>query len=1230
MTGFSFASCGVILIVIILYKSGIKGQKQLLPGGFTMKEKINQFAKGIFEYTIPEIVLEPQRLEISVDAGESCHGSFVISNAEKRMMKGMVCTDCHYLILEQETFHGEVNEISFTFQGNYLSPGEVLKGNIRVISDCGSELLPYSVTVNAPSCTVSTGRIRDLFHFASLAKENLQEAVRLFRDPRFEKIFLGRDDNALELYRGLNQGPDKGLAMEEFLIAIHKKVPVQLSAEKHSLHYKDCQETFMDRIVLRKDTWGYCEYQVQVDAGFIELEHHRIRTTDFVGSTYELSFVVCPDKMTSGRNFARLMISNARQTIQIEIAAEKSGYQREAVEQRLGEQEIILQLYQSFLLFYQGKMDAKEYSSSVERLICTLDRLSEGKGRYSWLLQVFRIHLAILQRREDTVILGLKQLEERQEELWEQNPLLYGCYYYLLALWCRQTEEKKISIQKLRECYLAREHHWLILWFLLQLDGEYYSIRKRQDAILEQLQEGCHSPLLYLELCKLYNELPDLLLELDSVREQCLHWGCRQDCLSRELQFRYTYLVSRQRNFSKVLLEDFCIIYQRNPSDDVLTMICKMLMRDRRVSAEDLKWYALGIERNLKITDLYEHYMYALEESPDLVLPSKVLLYFSYNNHLSASKKALLYAYVIRHKEEDREIYDAYYQSMKEYTYQQLMEGRIHSALSVLYEEFITEETLDQQLAQKLPAVLFAREITCYNSDIVGVYVRHRELENEEFVPLIQGKAIVSVFTGNAQIFLADAKGNRYVQSIDYTLNRLLHLNFLAQKCLEYAGDNMKLQLYLYEKADSMNQTGDYVVELRKRVMEIPQLSSIYRKKVFSALARYYFENFEGELLDYQLEHMDWHQVEASERNQFIEYCAVRHCFDKAMEGIMKFGYERIDGKRLLQISSESFCSSLEKEDSQMVKLAWYIFKRGKFDENLIRYLCCYFTGSIHDMVQAWRAAAGFGIDVSDFSERILAQIVFTEEMIPEAYEIFYKYYEKGLNKKLIRAFLKMTAYKHLVKGWMVPEEVFEYFYREVRVEENRSCLLAALRHMSQKKMLTGEETVFADYNIHQLYEKNIVLGFYKDFYGKVSLPDRILKEQYVEYIANPESEVKIHYQVVSEGKQAEYITESMKNVFEGIYVKNFILFQDEVLQYYISELTSDGEEKTSETVRLHYEEKVSDEDGGNWYHMLNKMMMEQESGDAPALIHVMQEYIEKKETMKQLMKPLKRERKME
>ena len=68
------------------------------------------------------------------------------------------------------------------------------------------------------------------FGLQILAKEKPDDGTALFRNKHFEDIFLYHDNVNIALYEGLAKGSAKGLAMEEFLIAIHKKVGIHITA----------------------------------------------------------------------------------------------------------------------------------------------------------------------------------------------------------------------------------------------------------------------------------------------------------------------------------------------------------------------------------------------------------------------------------------------------------------------------------------------------------------------------------------------------------------------------------------------------------------------------------------------------------------------------------------------------------------------------------------------------------------------------------------------------------------------------------------------------------------------------------------------------------------------------------------------------------------------------------------------------------------------------------------
>ena len=138
------------------------------------------------------------------------------------------------------------------------------------------------------------------------------------------------------------------------------------------------------------------------------------------------------------------------------------------------------------------------------------------------------------------------------------------------------------------------------------------------------------------------------------------------------------------------------------------------------------------------------------------------------------------------------------------------------------------------------------------------------------------------------------------------------------------------------------------------------------------------------------------------------------------------------------------------------------------------------------------------------------------------------------------------------------------------------------------------------------------------------------MDEHYVEYISDADCEVKIHYLITSaqdisddDGyKNCEFITETMRNVFEGIHVKEFVLFQDELLQYYISEVHSD-EEKVTRSKSVHFDESLDNARVSNRYYTLNTMMIAKEMHDDATLIDMMKEYALERENVRRLFKPI-------
>ena len=196
-----------------------------------MKQKIEQLAKGNFEYQLPEILLSEEKLQIAAVAGDTYRGSFIVSNSQGSRMKGVLYSSSRLFVLSEDKFVGEEVTIHYSFNAEYMEPGEQLEGEVSIITECGETVLPFEVQVEQPACDSSIGKIRDMFQFTDLAKLNWTEAEQVFSSETFARMLRYHDVKLLKLYQHLMVGGNAGSAMEEFLVSIRKKSQVQIKVD---------------------------------------------------------------------------------------------------------------------------------------------------------------------------------------------------------------------------------------------------------------------------------------------------------------------------------------------------------------------------------------------------------------------------------------------------------------------------------------------------------------------------------------------------------------------------------------------------------------------------------------------------------------------------------------------------------------------------------------------------------------------------------------------------------------------------------------------------------------------------------------------------------------------------------------------------------------------------------------------------------------------------------------
>lgn len=1173
--------------------------------GDKLKEKIERYANGEFKYELPFLRLSIEEIEISVEAGKRFDGSFVLSNSANRMMKGMLHSSNRLLTFNCSSFKAKESIITYCFDASYLNPSDTVYGSIIILSDCGEITLPFSAHVEAPAISTSIGKIKNLFEFANLARMDWTEAKKVFRCEEFEHIILKKEEKYHKIYHNLLKSISTSQALEEFLIVVNKKSRINLGIDKTQLNYEIKDEDFMDKLVLTKNHWGYAEIRVSTDAPFILLEQKFLWADRFIGNNHQISFVISVDKLSPGNNYGRIWIKTVHQTITVEVVCKK---REEITPEEIAIRHSIRQSYdftRSYLKVRDGSIDMGRYIKDTKTLFSGINNPEENI-----LAKLVNIHLALLSENKRIAAKLLDEISKEEVSLRKRSTIEYCAYLYLLALFKRDDDTIRYVTDTISRYYLSGNYDWRILWFLLLTDKRYErNINYKLADIREQFEAGCRSPILYYEAICVYNEEPYLLRELEDFEIHVMNYGIKSNCLTKDLALQYTYLAGRLKNYNSIIFRGLTKLYRVYEKDEILSSICSLLIKGYKRDSKYFDWYNLGVKAQLRITELYEYFMYCVNENMMNPLPQPILIYFIYNSRLNDSKRAYLYANIIVNKKDNEQIYQLYYKRMEVFVHAQLEAKNISPNLAILYSEFIDKPEHSELFSEYLPEVMFAQEIHCDNPNMVSVVIAHNELEEEETTTLTDGRANIQIYTRNSNVFLIDTFGNRFAVSVDYRLTPLLRPQELKDLSKNY-DHNTKLLLYLYDHYQNNRVINEESIELRKRILLIQGLNESYYIDCLLTLIEYYYENYDADLLEQYLMKLDLSKVKETQRIKFLEYMVIRGYYDKALEALDCFGTESISVNRLLKLCSGWITySGLDTNEELLVSLCHYIYSHGKYNEAILGYLVKYYKGSTIDMINLWKSARDFEMDTRDLEERLLAQILFTESDQKENTTLFLEYYSNVTNHLLIRAFITYYSYKYLIHDIEVDARLFPIIRREQNYEENNISLLAWLKYNANTRELPENDISFISYHIDSFERQGIILPFFKKYKNIVKLPERIVGRCYVEHVANPKKQVFIHYRLLKNNVGGEYITERMPNVLLGIHAKEFVLFYNEEIEYYVTDELDDEVNKT-ENYRLYYdkdEESVVD----SKYNRINKMLKAMDMKEDLTLLDMMANYVE-------------------
>ncbi|MDY3920058.1 MAG: DUF5717 family protein [Candidatus Limivivens sp.] len=1151
-----------------------------------MKRRIDQLLNEKFEYEMPVMKIDQKSIHGTVHRGESFRGSFTMENPTQKKMKGFLYSSSPRAGFDPQTFSAISERVIYEIDTTGMEEGEVLEGVFMICSSIGEYRIPYRVEVEKPMVRTSAEVIESMEKFTALAKKDFQKAYALFVSSDFPRMLEKDSPQNLTLYEGIMAQSVSYRSLEEFLAAAGQKEKICIQADKESVSFGRVSQPIQEKVILTRNTWGFFRLDVSSDAPFLWIERPIVTADDFIGSTYTLNYLIDTSRMHAGKNYGRITIRGEAECLTVEVTAE--AVEKRGTDSRVpGQHRELVRLEQYYVAFRTRKMDLNIW---LRRSWEAIDKYKKAGGN-SPMLELVQAQLFFAAGKDEEGCLVLEAQEQHRERL--ASPEALGYYLYLTTFYHKEKEYVDYVEKRVSGLLQQNPEKWMLQWVLLYIQEKLLRHPgEKLEAIRRQYQYGCRSRIMYLEAAQVLERSPLLLKRLEAFEVQVLHFMCREEMMTGELVMQLTELAGRARDFQEVLYRILCECYDKYPSKGLVMAICSLLIKGHRTGKEYFEWFERGVEADIRLTGLYEYYIESMPADRKGPLPQIIRIYFSYNNTLSHQKKAAVYANVIRNREQDPHTYNSYRPAMEKFMLDQLGADRISRDLALLYRTFLNRQLLTPKLADALVKVLFTYEVSSSAPGARTVIVRHRQLEQEQKVPLVNGKACIQLYSQDYQIFIGDENGRRYAVTLPYEKEKLLEEPELLEVCRELSPDSRGLILFDLGRMNGREVNGE-MVGLLQKMLEIPGVREDCRIKVRRDILDYYYGN-PGEEAGEYFRTTDLEAYVRTDRKKLTELLIFQGMYQEAFEIVSIYGAEGVDTAAMVRLCSRMILNLEFEENEMLLALCAGCLEQKKYDETLLAYLLSFYDGPVENMKELWNAGHAFGLDTFRLEEKILLMVLFTRQGMEGTEDIFDSYRREIGKTMILRAYVILMSYEYFVRQKPVKEPVFAWLERgfEKGKDQETVCRLALLLYYSGKPKLTEKQSENAQELLEYYANQGMQFSFFKKFSPALQKAFLLFDKSFAEYRTNPAATVTIRYRFEQEnGETSREYCETVNPLFEGIFVKAVTLFEGEKMSYTFREELGGKAEETKEQV-LEFEE-TPDSHGDSKYGLINCLARE-------------------------------------
>ena len=390
----------------------------------------------------------------------------------------------------------------------------------------------------------------------------------------------------------------------------------------------------------------------------------------------------------------------------------------------------------------------------------------------------------------------------------------------------------------------------------------------------------------------------------------------------------------------------------------------------------------------------------------------------------------------------------------------------------------------------------------------------------------------------------------------------------LEEQCYDIVPSHPRLRLQECSRIAETGISGPEDMMTLKRALSDLRLHPLFRRKILIEMIGWYRKRLEsdepdtGDDVDYLME-LDLERLDREDRAGVCETLIQQGYMREAFEIVEAYGYEDLKSSRLMKLCSRMILQQLSENNPLLLQIAFRLFSEGRYDSAILDYLCEYFNGSAMQMFKVLSQGEREHIETYDLPERLLAQMMFTGET--DRIDWVFSWYMSGkhTSDNVIKAYFTMKSADYFLRDKATGDKVFAWLESAVSSVEDKSriptiYLLALTRYYSTLKELDEEKQELCRSMLDILLEEKRVFACFQDLGRLMPLPEQLKNQVILEFRGGREYRPELEVRILPEEEQFQ--ADELTKVYPGIYARQKVLFEGEILEYRI--YRRDGESR--------------------------------------------------------------------